>query len=360
MDEGRSTSTPLSLALVGQALIKRPVAGTQDPGFERVLEVLRQSDHRFTNFEGSIEGRFGGVRRKDKYFAISEPAVLEDLRTLGFDMLALSNNHAYDFGEGGVLSTLEETERRGFVTAGAGESLRAAGTVRMAVGGRIALLSVDCGPQPDEVYARDEGPLESVKAGINRLRITRHGDELSVDAADDARLLEAIRRARTTSEQVMVYFHSHHWEQPMWRTPRRIRGLARSWVDAGATLVAGHGTPCMQGLEIYAGAPIFYGLGNFIFHSWNPDRWFGDVGLRAWQSVIATCRWGTDGALEAVELVPVAVGHRDAEARLPFFDHPVVATGAYGRQILELARQICADLGTKVVDSEDGAARVLI
>ncbi|MER8923834.1 CapA family protein [Mesorhizobium sp. M0802] len=37
-------------------------------------------------------------------------------------------------------------------------------------------------------------------------------------------------------------------------------------IDAGANLFVSHGAPVLQAVEIYNGAPIFYGLGNFLFH----------------------------------------------------------------------------------------------
>lgn len=48
----------------------------------------------------------------------SEPVVLDALKDIGFNALALSNNHAFDLGPPGVLSTLEEAAERGFHHAG--------------------------------------------------------------------------------------------------------------------------------------------------------------------------------------------------------------------------------------------------
>ena len=45
---------------------------------------------------------------------------------------------------------------------------------------------------------------------------------------------------------------------------------ARASIDAGATVYVAHGSPEHKGVEIYKGRPVFYGLGNFIFHSRQP------------------------------------------------------------------------------------------
>jgi poly-gamma-glutamate synthesis protein (capsule biosynthesis protein) len=95
-----------------------------------------------------------------------------------------------------------------------------------------------------------------------------------------------------------------------------------------------HGAPVLQGVEIYKNAPIFYGLGNFLFHtSHDDDEWSPrDV----WKSVIATCHFDGEGNLEGIDLDPIAVGGPDAlddrtAARLPY---PVLAEGWLAGEIL--------------------------
>src|SRR5207253_1392086 len=45
------------------------------------------------------------------------------------------------------------------------------------------------------------------------------------------------------------------------------RKLAHQIIDAGASIYVSHGTPRLEGIEIYKNCPIFYGLGNFIFQT---------------------------------------------------------------------------------------------
>jgi poly-gamma-glutamate synthesis protein (capsule biosynthesis protein) len=57
-----------------------------------------------------------------------------------------------------------------------------------------------------------------------------------------------------------------HWgfEYSFYPLPYQMR-LARRMVDAGASVVLGHGPHYPQGIETYRGAEIVYSLGNFIF-----------------------------------------------------------------------------------------------
>ena len=86
---------------------------------------------------------------------------------------------------------------------------------------------------------------------------------------DPAAFLEVIRKARETSDFVVVYVH--------WGTEgvNQFEGdqqnLGHQYIDAGADLVIGDHPHCLQGIEYYQGVPIFYSLGNFWFNSKTKD-----------------------------------------------------------------------------------------
>jgi len=46
---------------------------------------------------------------------------------------------------------------------------------------------------------------------------------------------------------------------------------AREYLDAGADIVIGAHSHCLQGIEYYDGKPIFYSLGNFWFDEYSSD-----------------------------------------------------------------------------------------
>jgi poly-gamma-glutamate capsule biosynthesis protein CapA/YwtB (metallophosphatase superfamily) len=52
----------------------------------------------FTGYGGTIRGRHGGWPMKSSFLHVSDPLVLDCLKSLGFDFLSLRNNHAYDLG----------------------------------------------------------------------------------------------------------------------------------------------------------------------------------------------------------------------------------------------------------------------
>ena len=52
---------------------------------------------------------------------------------------------------------------------------------------------------------------------------------------------------------------------------------AHTCIDAGADAIVGTGNHLLKGIEIYKGRPIFYCLGNFLFHTEYGSRLSADV-----------------------------------------------------------------------------------
>ncbi len=77
--------------------------------------------------------------------------------------------------------------------------------------------------------------------------------------------------------------------------PAWVVDFAHRCVDAETRAFVGHGAPVLQAIEIYKGAPLFYGLGNFLFPlkegqaEWSPSEVIG----KAWsQPAISTMTAG--------------------------------------------------------------------
>lgn len=392
------TRPSYSVAFVGQSLIKEDVLGDKEPAFHDVAALIRSSDFAFTGYEGTIRGTHGGWPMKATFLHASEPLVLDSLRNLGFNLLSLSNNHAFDLGPNGILSTLEEARARGFAHAGIGETL--ADATRAGIARKdsttLALVAMDAGPQGEHVYAMDATERLPARPGSNRLRINTTiamreealamlrtmSDELgheeakaadrkvgfrqmpgegyeffglrlaaadrpehrrAPEPADVERNLRAIAEAAKQSDRVIVYVHHHHWE-PRWeQVPHWFRQFAHDCIDAGAGALVSHGVPMLQGIEIYKGAPLLYGLGNFIFHTYQPAKYTDE---RIWQSVVAKAFF-TDGKLERIELYPIQI-----EGRVPH-----LARGERGEKILRRLASMSEAFGTRM-KIEDGRAIV--
>ncbi|WP_342634350.1 CapA family protein [Mesorhizobium hawassense] len=146
--------------------------------------------------------------------------------------------------------------------------------------------------------------------------------------------MSAIRQAAAQGDFVIAYLHHHHWE-PGWQdVPLWVQAFARTCIDAGANLFVSHGAPVLQAVEIYNGSPIFYGLGNFLFHV-HPDEGEWDP-PEVWQSIVAACRYDANGTLENIDLLPVVIGEVNERTGSETGKLvPIPAAGHVVRDILE-------------------------
>ncbi|MDX3929461.1 MAG: CapA family protein [Shinella sp.] len=162
---------------------------------------------------------------------------------------------------------------------------------------------------------------------------------MPVDEAGLQGHLSKVRQAAAEGAFVIAYLHDHHWE-PNWReVPTWIQSLACACVDAGARMFVSHGAPVLQPIEIYRGAPIFFGLGNFLFHLNEGEvvRSAPDV----WKSVVATCRFDGSAKLQSIDLHPIVIGGERLE--IDNYHERIVPVPAPKR----LAIEMIADLAVR-------------
>ncbi|ARP67189.1 MULTISPECIES: CapA family protein [Mesorhizobium] len=407
--------SPFTLALTGQSLIYHDIRHVSDDGFATIKELIRQADASFTNLETTILGRHGGWPMKGTYFQCSPPVVLDNLKDIGFSALALSNNHAFDLGPAGVLSTLEEVDEREFLRAGIGVDASDASKAGIKQLGKrkVALIAMDAGPGPATMYADNAAGTRPARPGVNKLDVSRvfevddekfanlrsiqetflsnsmergtytqPDDPRELTSSDEIDFygtifrrssencrriifneqslrgqLAAIRKASLAGAFVIAYLHHHHWE-PDWReVPEWVQFFARSCIDAGANAFASHGAPVLQPIEIYRGAPIFYGLGNFLFHlPEGEDEWSSpDI----WKSIVATCSFDGNNHLESIDLAPIVIGGEQRLSSNRYHERlvPVPASKELAGSMLEDLSRRSQKYGTEIV-LED--ARVLL
>src|SRR5258707_10778594 len=133
-----------TIALAGDTMLTRKLTPFTEPRFLALREILRSADAAFANLEGTVhdwdEGTPGITQGT---FMTTDPKLLEDLKWLGINLVCCANNHAFDYGEDGVLANLKHLEAAGIVHAGSGKNLaeaRAPGYLDTA-NGRVALVA---------------------------------------------------------------------------------------------------------------------------------------------------------------------------------------------------------------------------
>src|SRR6516165_1388803 len=114
-------SQAIRLVLTGQAMIRSDVR-SHTPDITSTIAPLLQGDVVFTNYEATV----GQKASNDDRGFLSPPESLDALKALGFNLLALSNNHSFDLKVAGIQNTLREVKARDLAHAGIGNTLQEA------------------------------------------------------------------------------------------------------------------------------------------------------------------------------------------------------------------------------------------
>ena len=357
-------SPTLSITLTGQSMIRADVRA-HAPAAVPVIKSLLKGDVLFTNFETTVVDVKKGQSAKDGRF-VSPPEALDALQSFGFNLVSLSNNHAFDLKVAGIQNALSEANRLKLAHAGTGNTISEAvapGYLKTPKG-TVALVASASG------LIDEGGSATSTRPGVNELRV--EGNQPNQE--DSQRILQSIREASKKADLVIVYQHNHVFDKPF-RTimleelPERLRppDWLKKWthaeVDAGADIIVMHGAPMLHGIEIYHGRPIFYDLGNFIFQA-PPANLLLDEPIN-WESVVAYVDF-QGKTLQSIKLRPIAqnkIGQgpadyqdeRDNNLFMKTRGLPAPATGEQAHYILERLADLSRPFGTTLMINGDSA-----
>jgi len=170
------------------------------------------------------------------------------LKQLGVDVAGLANNHIYDYGKKAFLDTLLYLKKAGIKTMGAGKNIaEAKEPVYLTIQGKtIALVAA----------TRAEKYIMTPEAGKNSPGVFR--------TYDDRQYVREIKKAGKKADYVIAYVH---WGTEYSTTLEKAQiQQAKDYINAGADVVIGAHTHCLQGAGYYKGVPIIYSLGNFWFN----------------------------------------------------------------------------------------------
>jgi poly-gamma-glutamate capsule biosynthesis protein CapA/YwtB (metallophosphatase superfamily) len=348
-------SSGFSITLTGQSMIRSDIRA-HAPAAVPVIASLLKGDVIFTNFEATIVDEAKGQSRRDGRF-LSPPEALDALKSFGFNLVSLSNNHAFDLKVTGIQNTLQEAGRLNLAHAGTGNTLDEASAPGYlhTPKGTVALVAMASG------LVADGGSASPSRPGVNELRV----EAGKPNQEDTQRILQSIRDARKRADLVVVYEHNHVFDKPfqtimLEELPERLGppDWLKKWthaeIDAGADIIVMHGAPLLHGVEIYRGRPIFYDLGNFIFQA-PPIDVLLDEPIN-WESVVAYVDFQGKN-LQSIKFRPIAqnkIGEGQADTQDEHTNNlflqtrglPSPAKGEQARYILERLANLSRPFGT--------------
>lgn len=214
---------------------------------KELIDAMNAADIMWLNNEFTYSTR-GSAMPGKAYTFRANPERVEELDILGVDIVGLANNHVYDYGEEAFLDTLDTLEAAGIPYVGAGRNLaEASAPVYMEVQGKTVAFVAASRAEKNKMtpQATENGP------GILRCYDTTLFDEEIAEADENADIVIALphwgTEYSTVLEQVQI-------------------DTAKEYIDAGADVIIGAHTHCLQGFEFYDDAPIIYSLGNYWFN----------------------------------------------------------------------------------------------
>ncbi|MBM1106768.1 CapA family protein [Aurantibacter crassamenti] len=216
--------------------------------FGDFLPIIQDCAFSITNLECPTTD-VGSTILKTGPILKASPKSLSALKKAGFNLLTMANNHILDYGQEGLKKTTNECDKLNINYVGVGKSLNDA---------RKA-FNFDLNNQKIAILNISENEFS-----------TTQGEYWGANPMDPINNSYDIKNAKINNDKVIVIVHGgrEHYNLP---SPNFQKTL-RFYVDCGADAVIAHHTHCVSGYENYNQAPIFYGLGNFLFKKPNNPR----------------------------------------------------------------------------------------
>lgn len=232
------------------ANMKRRTNGIYDTISADLLAEMTEADILMLNNEFTYTNR--GEPTPEKQFTFrAEPETADILLEMGVDIVSLANNHAYDYGEISLLDSLDTLAAREIPYVGAGRDIAEASRpfffeTKDTKIGIIAATQIERLDNPDTKEAAENS------AGVFR-------------CWDGTELYRVTQEASQQCDFLVVFVHwgSENTTEIDWAQ----KDQARQLVQAGADLIIGNHSHCLQEIEVIEGVPVFYSLGNFLFNS---------------------------------------------------------------------------------------------
>jgi len=261
--------------------------------FARIAATLRVADFLFGNLECCLYAPPAARSRADEGF-YALPAVGNALALAGFHAVGTANN--VNYGGEAIAHSLRELEQLGIAHTGSGANRAAAHAPAIVERKemRFGVLQRTSVYWPTNHEAGEHSAGVAVIRGHTAYQLPLHKTRPEMPPANRpgvppvivtwadpqylARFREELAELRARAELVIA---SHHWGLHQ-EVLEYMREIAHAAIDAGADIVIGHGPHFVLPVEVYKGRPIFYGMGNFSFHTGHAGRKHGDwVGMLA-------------------------------------------------------------------------------
>jgi poly-gamma-glutamate synthesis protein (capsule biosynthesis protein) len=421
----------IKIALVGDILMTRRLPEKGYDGLLELKNLINEHEVKFANLETTIHTKDEGYPSAfpGGTWVMTNPECLKDIKYFGFNLFNTANNHSMDYSHNGLFATMRYLQDNNMLFAGIGKNLAdaTAPTYIECSEGRVSLIGVTSSFHDSDAAGNQR--LDTLgRPGINPLRhksiyevthenykaLQKIADETGINdyhnqaikegyllqkenfnfanfefregnvnrlitfpiEKDLNRIIKSVTEAKKQSDCIIVSIHSHQFALGNKQHPAEfIRLFAKACIDAGTSIVVGHGPHILRGIEIYKKGVIFYSLGNFVFQnetvSHLPADFYEKYSLQ-WDDAVGTAmdkrsKNGTIGLNTdpyAWKSCLVSIEYSNAKMKIKLFpivlnyELPRYRRGCpkihYDTDILQRLKDLSISFGTKINITKNG------
>ena len=202
---------------------------------EALVDYLNSTDFNVANLEAPFIKSHMKPRRGKGLHQLTD--VIDSLNRLNIKAVSLANNHMMDFGEEGLLNTIEHLEKNGIRCFGAGGDSSES---------EKPVIIEHHGEQIELYGALQAYALRAHFAGENKVGVAPWDMQLLPDTRSDAYRILFL-----------------HWNQEFEDFPEPVSKLKAEELSNSFDLVVGSHSHCLQGIQQHNKMSIVYSLGNF-------------------------------------------------------------------------------------------------
>jgi len=223
----------------------------------QLLEILSSADFRLFNLEVPLTDTEKAIS-KDGPILKAPVAAIRGIMQFDPSVMTLANNHIMDYGEQGLVSTMELLSANSIGFLGAGKDLNEATRPFILEKGGLKIGLYACAEHEFSI-------AEENRAGANPIDLFESFDQIA-----------------NLKEECNYVIVLHHGGKEHFRYPSPdLQKVCRKMVKSGADLVICQHSHCIGSFEKFKDAMIVYGQGNFLFDRHDNEFWSTGLLIRA-------------------------------------------------------------------------------
>lgn len=236
----------MSLIAVGDVLIHESVYKDAKEGntynfhkmFTEIEPIIKKYDLKFCNQESTIGGTVLGISGYPSFNSPDE--IGDEIVNLGFNLISLANNHAFDKGEDAILYSNSFWKSKNVVTSG----------------------SYSSNEEKNDIKIYEKNGIKYAFFAYTTLSNRQVTKDYLVDIYDASKVSRDIDKVKDKVDVIIV---SMHWGVEYSNIPTESqRQIAEYLSSLGVNLIIGTHPHVVQPVEYIGDTLVIYSLGNFI------------------------------------------------------------------------------------------------